>query len=59
MTITHNNVLYDGSASETEESTVKQIAGLEQIYPVGSVCFLNLHADGSNLTMFLRAEVRL
>ena len=59
MTITHNNVLYDGIISESGDVPIKQVAGLEQLYPVGSVCHLNLIADGSNLTMFLRAELRL
>lgn len=59
MTITHNNVLYDGVLSEPKDVPVKVVAGLEQLYPIGSVCSLNLNAEGKNLTLFLRADIRL
>lgn len=59
MTITHNNVLYDGTFSGTGEVPIKVVPSLSQLYPVGSVCSLNLMADGRNLTMFLRADIRL
>ena len=58
MTITHNNVLYDGIVSEPGDVPIKTVRSLEQLYPVGSICFLNLIADGPTLTMFLRADIR-
>ena len=59
MNITHNNVLYDGIISEGGDVPVKRVKGLDQLYPVGSVCCLNLVPDGSTHTMFLRSELRL
>ena len=59
MNITHNNVLYDGIISAEGDVPVKRVKGLDQLYPVGSVCCLNLVPDGSTHTMFLRSELRL
>ncbi len=59
MSITHNNVLYDGPLGGSEEAPVKLVPSLDQLYPVGSVCSLNLNTDGSNHILFLRAEIRL
>lgn len=59
MTITHNNVIYDGIVSEPGDMGIKRVASLEQLYPIGSISSLNLIADGSNLTMFLRADIRM
>jgi hypothetical protein len=59
MTITHNNVLYDGSLSSTDDTPVRLVPSLDQLYPVGSVCSLNLNYDGGAHVVFLRAEIRL
>lgn len=59
MTITHNNVMYDGSLMSTEECPVKIVAGIDQLYPIGTVCNINLNTEGQNHTIFLRAEIRL
>lgn len=60
MTITHNNVLYEGpSGAVSSDIPVKTVSSLQQLYPIGSVCSLNLIAEGRNLTMFLRADIRL
>lgn len=59
MSITHNNVLYDGPLGGSEDAPVKLVPSLDQLYPVGSVCSLNLNIDGGNHILFLRAEIRL
>jgi hypothetical protein len=43
MSITHNNVLYDGALTSGEEAPLRLVSGLEQLYPVGSVCNVNLN----------------
>ena len=58
MNITHNNVLYDGQIGGPDVP-IRMVSGLDQLYPIGSVCSLDLSAQGRNLTMFLRADIRL
>jgi hypothetical protein len=42
MSITHNNVLYDGLVMDNEEAPVKIVSDLDQLYPLGTVCNVNL-----------------
>jgi hypothetical protein len=59
MSITHNNVLYDGLVMDNEEAPVRLVKDLEQLYPIGTVCNVNLTNEDKNPTIFLRAEIRL
>ena len=60
MTITHNNVLYDGQVMDNEEAPVRTVSSLDQLYPVGSICNVNLNnVEEKNPTIFLRAEIRM
>jgi hypothetical protein len=55
MSITHNNILYDGQVGESEEAPVRLVSSAEQLYPVGSICNVNLNNEDRNPTIFLRA----
>lgn len=59
MSITHNNVLYDGVIMGNEEAPVKIVSDLDQLYPIGTICNVNLTNEDKNPTIFLRAEIRL
>lgn len=59
MNITHNNVLYDGVIMSNEEAPVKMVSELDQLYPIGTICNVNLTNEDKNPTIFLRAEIRL
>lgn len=59
MLIANNNAFYDGQLDGPEEAPVQLVPSLEQIYPIGSVCTVNLKQDNKNYYMYLRAEVRL
>jgi hypothetical protein len=43
MSITHNNILYDGQVGENEEAPVRLVSSSEQLYSVGSICNVNLN----------------
>lgn len=59
MTITHNNVIYDGLVMDNEEAPLRTVSSLDQLYPVGSICNVNLNNEERNPTIFLRAEIRM
>lgn len=42
MSITHNNVLYDGVIMGNEDAPVKIVSDLDQLYPIGTICNVNL-----------------
>lgn len=59
MSITHNNVLYDGVMMDNEEAPVRLVSHSEQIYPIGTVCSVNLTNEDKNPTIFLKADIRM
>lgn len=59
MLISNNNAFYDGQLEGPEETPVQLVPSLEQIYPIGSVCTVNLKQDKNMYFLYLRAEVRL
>jgi hypothetical protein len=58
MSIMHNNVIYDGVITEPGEVPVKVVSSRDQLYPLGSICSLNLIAEGHNHTIFLRGDIK-
>lgn len=62
MNITDNNVIYDKDdrpLKQGENAPVRLVNGLDQLYPIGTVCNINLSSDGQHYTIFLSAQVRL
>jgi len=35
------------------------VTSLDQVYPVGTVCNINLNTEGTTYNLYLRAEIRL
>jgi hypothetical protein len=62
MNITDNNVIYDkddAPLKQGEQAPLRLISNLEQLYPVGTVCNINLTSEGNHHTIFLSAQLRL
>lgn len=59
MAITHNNVLYDGTMGSRDEIPIKIISDPDQIYPVGTICNVNVTNEDQIESIFLRAEIRI
>ena len=55
MTIAYNNIMYDGILINKEEAPIKLVSSIDQLFPIGTVCNLNI----TNNTLFLRSEIRL
>lgn len=61
ISITDNNVIYDKDdrpLKQGESTPVRLVSSLEQLYPIGTVCNVNLHSEGQHYNIFLNAQIR-
>ena len=59
MFITNNNVIYGRTFNDSNDPPLRVVNGLDQLYPMGSICTIKLEANEHGHELYLRADLRL